>query len=290
MPNKKNKRPLPSPTDSTTSPLSPSSPPPLNLAMEASLASLHAKFDHFSTQIAKIDVLEQSISKLVQENSTFREEIIKKDVIISQLSDKVNRLEQSSRSNSVRIHGLPIDSNTPPAEVFTIVYKEIITPIIETAKQQHDLPPDYEPALHHTLTNAFPVPSKKNSNICPVIVKFHSEYLRSLVFKHKRAALPTTNDLTTHRVRPKFTIYEDLSPANHTLLRSFADDPRVKSAWSYGGQVRFKTHDDTVYKASSPADTFDKLVKHSSRPTTAPPAANTSNRNHNRFEPLMDQT
>jgi hypothetical protein len=284
MPPKRNKRELPSPSDSISSPPS-LNLPTLNLAMEASLAALHAKFDQFSTQIAKIDVLEQTISKLVKENTSFREEITKKDAIIEQLSDKVNRLDQSLRSNSLRIHGLPIDSNTPAAEVPNIVFKEIILPIFETAKQQHDLPPSYEPVLHHTLVSAFSIPSKKNSNSCPVIVKFYSEFLRSLVFKHKRAALPTTNDLTTHRVRPRFSIYEDLTAANHTLLRSFADDPRVKSAWSYGGQVRFKTHDDSTYKASSLSDTFDKLVK----PPPAHPTVSSAPI-RNRFGPLTDLT
>jgi hypothetical protein len=248
--------------------------------MEASLASLHAKFDQFATQIAKIDVLEQSISKLVNENATLREEISKKDAIIDQLSDKVNRLDQTIRSNSLRIHGLPITSSTPAAEVSNIVFKEILLPIIDTAKQQHDLPPSYEPNLHLTLASAFTIPSKKSAS-CPVIIKLYSETLRSLVFKHKRSALPTTNDLTTHRVRPKFSIYEDLTPANHTLLRSFIDDPRVKSAWSYGGQIRFKTHDDTTYKASSLSDTFEKLVK-------PPPPAASSSPTRNRYEALMD--
>jgi hypothetical protein len=50
--------------------------------MEESLASLHAKFDSFGTQLAKIDVLEQTISTLVQENIACREELRKKDVII----------------------------------------------------------------------------------------------------------------------------------------------------------------------------------------------------------------
>jgi hypothetical protein len=92
MPTKRNKRGAASPLLSPTP--SPTAPPIRNIAMEESLASLHAKFDSFGTQLAKIDVLEQTISTLVQENIACREELRKKDVIIDQLSEKVNRLEQ----------------------------------------------------------------------------------------------------------------------------------------------------------------------------------------------------
>jgi hypothetical protein len=147
--------------------------------------------------------------------------------------------------------------------------------------------------MHFTLSHAFTIPSKKNSSSCPVIVKFYSEFIRSLIFKHKRDALPTTTDLPSNRIRPKFSIYEDLTSSNHALLRSFADDPRVKSAWSFSGQIRFKTHtSDTVYKTSSLSDTFDMLVKPStSNPIrNSPSNNNNSNTTSNRFSSLMDHT
>jgi hypothetical protein len=238
--------------------------------MEESLASLHAKFDSFSTQIAKIDILEQSIHSLVQENIACREEIKKKDAIIDQLSEKVNRLDQSLRVNSLRIHGLPVSSTTPSHEVANTVYKEIILPIYDAAKQSGDLPGDAVPALHSIISNAFAIPSKKNSPSSPVVVKLTSEYLRGLIFKHKKDALPTTTDLQSNRVRQKFAIYEDLSPANHQLLRTFVDDPRVKSACSYGGQIRFKTHlDETIHKVTSLTATYDSMIK--------PPSSSDSN-------------
>jgi hypothetical protein len=96
-------------------------------------------------------------------------------------------------------------------------------------------------------------------------VKLSSEYLRGLIFKHKKNALPTATDLQSNRVRQKYAIYEDLSTANHQLLRSFVDDPRVKSAWSYGGQIRFKSHlDDTIHKVTSLSATYDSIIKPSS--------------------------
>jgi hypothetical protein len=229
------------------------------------------------------------------ENIALREELQKKDATIDHLSEKVNRLEQSLRSNSLHIHGLPVTSSTPPTAVPGIVFKEIITPIFEAAQRCGDLPPTHALSMHFTLSHAFPIPSKKNSSSYPVIVKFYSEFIRSLIFKHKRDALPTTTDLPSNRIRPKYSIYEDLTASNHSLLRSFADDPRVKSAWSFSGQIRFKTHtSDTVYKTSSLSDTFDKLVK----PAPSNPAhassinssISSSNLSSNRFSSLMDHT
>ncbi len=275
MPSKKNKRSLPSPSEN--SPASPTTPI-RNIAMEDSLAKLHEKFDSFSNQLAKIDVLEQTISRLVQDNTAFREELRKKDAIIDQLSEKMNKMDQSLRSNSLRIHGLPVTSTTPASEVPNIVYQEIVSPILDAAKQAGDISAESIPPRHFILSNAFSIPSKKNSSSSPVIVKFHSDAIRSLIFKFKRTALPTINDLPSNRVRPKYSVYEDLTAANHILLRSFADDPRVKSAWSFGGQIRFKTHtSDTVYKASSLTDTYEKLV----RPPLPHPSGPT---------PLMDYT
>jgi len=271
------------------------SPPPpaatAAAAMEESLARLHEKLDSFGGQLAKIDGIEQTLGKLVQENSALREELRKKDATIDHLSEKVNRLEQTLRSNSLRIHGLPVTSSTPPTAVPGIVFKEIITPIFDAAQRCGDLPPGHAPSMHFTLSHAFTIPSKKNSHSCPVIVKFYSEFIRSLIFKHKRDALPTTTDLPSNRIRPKYSIYEDLTASNHTLLRSFADDPRVKSAWSFSGQIRFKTHtSDTVYKTSSLSDTFDKLVK---PPPSTPANANSTNSSNftsNRYSSLMDET
>jgi hypothetical protein len=271
-------------------PPSPTHPIPA-IAMEDSLARLHEKLDSFGSQLAKIDVLEQTIGKLVLENTAFREEIHKKDAAIDQLTEKVNRLEQSMRANSLRIHGLPITSSTLPTAVPGIVFKEIITPIFEAAQRCGDLPPAHAPSMHFTLSHALAIPSKKNSPSSPVIVKFYSEFIRSLVFKHKRDALPTTTDLSSNLVRPKYSIYEDLTASNHSLLHSFADDPRVKSAWSFSGQIRFKTHSsDTVYKATSLSDTFDKIVKPLTS-TTAHASSNSSSiSTPNLYSSLMDHT
>jgi hypothetical protein len=78
-----------------------------------------------------------------------------------------------------------------------------------------------KPTCHH-IVNAFAIPAKNSTNSSPVIVKLHSELIRSLVFKHKKASLPTTADLSSNRVCNKYSIFEDLAPATHTQFRTFA--------------------------------------------------------------------
>jgi len=98
-----------------------------------------------------------------------------------------------------------------------------------------------------------------------VIVKFSNLSTRNLIFRHKKAALPQVRDLASNKVRPRYSIYEDLTPANHAHLRALSADPRIKSIWSFNGQIRFKPHDsEDIVKVRSLSDTFDSLVKQSS--------------------------
>jgi hypothetical protein len=154
--------------------------------------------------------------------------------------------------------------------------KEIIKPCLDSATACGDLPPSTSLPFHLLVTNVFALPSKKGHS-CPVILKLSSEYMRNLIFKHKKDSLPKDTDLSTNRVRNRYSIFEDLTASNHAVLRALADDPRVKSVWSYGGQIRFKSHEsDTVYKVKNLSDTYDTLVTstpstiRSSTPTARP--------------------
>jgi hypothetical protein len=233
------------------------------------VAQLHAKLDFLCTKIEKIDALEtkidsleSTIQKLVSENDDLRKQVSSRDEVIEQLTEKNNRLDQASRSTSLRILGLPISAATPAADIPNIVHREILSPIFEAAKANGDAPPDLRISAFFAISNCFIIPSKKNNATNPVIVKLASESLRNLIFKYKKATLPTITDPSTNRVRPAFSIYEDLSPANFAHFRAIADDYRVKSAWTYNGQTRFKLHEsETIHKATSLASTVDTIVK-----------------------------
>jgi hypothetical protein len=244
--------------------------------MEAALAAINATLVNMNAKLDKIDGLESTINEMRKEISTLHEGMSalitdnnNKDEAISQLKDQLNRCDQTIRANSLRIVGLPILATTTPAEIPALVYNLILRPCIEAARAKGDLPPAAFPTSHFLIESSFSIPTKRGS-ATPVIVKLTSSYIRSLVFKYKGEALAKTRDPANNKERCAFGIFEDLSPANYTLLRSFADDARVKSSWSYSGQIKFKLHDgDTVYRAKSLLDTVDSLTKgHPSRRTT----------------------
>jgi len=176
-------------------------------------------------------------------------------------------VDQNSRSSSIRILGLLISRDTPVAQIPDIVFKEILAPTLAATKACGDISSQAILTPHSLIMNAFTIPAKSNSSSATVIVKLSSEIIRGLVFKHKKDSLPEINDSSSSRIRNKYSIFEDLAPSTHALFRSFADDPRVKSVWTYSGQVRFRTKDsDTVYKVRHLTDTVDTVVKPPSTP------------------------
>jgi hypothetical protein len=236
--------------------------------MEAALIAINATLATMNQKLDKIDGLETTIKELKTEITTLREGMSavitdnnNKEDTINQLKDQLNRCDQTIRSSSLRIVGLPISATTQPTEIPKMVYNLVIRPCMDAAVAKGDLPPNAFPTSPFLIENSFSIPTKKGSTT-PVIVKLSSTYIRSLIFKYKKEALPKSRDPATNKERCAFAIFEDLSPANYTLLRSFADDDRVKGVWSFNGQIKFKLHDgETVYRAKSLLDTVDSITK-----------------------------
>jgi len=229
------------------------------------MEQLSAKLDFICN---KLESMDSAIHDLRKENTAFREEIaevratcMQKDKTIANLTEQVNRLDQAARSNTLRIIGLPITSSTPAAEIPNIVFREVVTPIIQAAKENGDLPPSTVPLQHLLIDTAFTIPAKKDKPI-PVILKLSHSSTRNLIFRHKKTALPTIRDQASNRERGKFSIFEDLTPATHAQFNSISADQRVKTAWTYNGQIRFKKVDsDQVYRVKALSDTYESVVK-----------------------------
>jgi len=229
------------------------------------MEQINDKLDKLFTKLESMDEVLQSLKA---ENVSFRVELAavkaeskKKDEVIAKLTDQVNRLDQASRASTLRIIGLPVTANTPAAEIPKIVFKEILAPIIEAAKKQGEFPPAIIPFQNMLIDCAFMIPAKKDKPV-PVILKLTAISTRNLIFRFKKQALPQIQDLANNRVRSKYAIFEDLTPAAHAQLNSFSSDHRVKSAWTYNGQIRFKIHNsETVYRAKSLTDTYDSIIK-----------------------------
>jgi hypothetical protein len=137
-------------------------PPSLTItsAMEAQLATLNTTLGQIC---GKLDTMERAIHELRVENSAVREElaaaritIIQKDEAIRLLTENVNRIDQASRVNTLRIFGLPITNTTPTAAIPNIIFKEIIAPVIAHAVEAGDFPATPPPPFCLTLSSTQP--------------------------------------------------------------------------------------------------------------------------------------
>jgi hypothetical protein len=227
------------------------------------------KLDRIWTKLDKLDEIETTLTNMEANYTAIREELaavkadnIIKDTTIISLQDQLNRLDQNSRANSIRIIGLPVTTTTPFPDVIDAVFNAIISPVLDAAKADNQIPPILQPHPNFIIDNAFAIPTKKDTPSI-VIVKLSSLNIRNLIFRYKRDALPKIRDTTNNKDRNKFSIFEDLTPANYKHFHSFSSDKtRIKSTWTYGGQIRFKIHDsETVYKVKCLSDTYESLVK-----------------------------
>ena len=265
----------------TLTPSPPPHPPVRNIAMEEAVAKLleqnaniNSKLETLCGILPKIEEIDSKIQSLMSENAALRKEVADRDTKIDHLTSQVNKMDQASRASSLRILGLPITTSTPQAAIPEIVHKAIILPCLEAAIAKGEISAQFAslpPQL--IISNVFSLPAKKDNPSSPVILKLASELVRGIIFRHKKDALPKLTDLSTNRVRNQFSVFEDLSPHNHAIFRVFSEDPRVKSAWTYSGQVRFKIHDsETIYKVKEATDTYDSIVvrpAHNIRPSAS---------------------
>ena len=256
---------------SPSSPSSPTSPSPAttmdNLALNTIMAKLDSMGAQLTTQLAKTDLLEASITSLRADLAVVVKASVKKDEIISKHTEQINNCEQAMRATSIRILGLPVKKDDNPLTILNTVYETIVHPVMVAAHQKGELDTPF-PSRRFIIDSAFSIPSK-NPASCPVIVKFSSAFIRNLIFSYKNDVLPKSPDPATHRIRPKYAIYEDLTPANFAHLRTLTDDPRTTTIWTYNGMVKFRIKDcETIFRSRSITDTVDSILK--TKPTPPP--------------------
>ena len=228
-------------------------------AMEAAIAAINSKLDHMCSKIDKLDSLENDLREARGEIAALRSELVQRDKKIADLTNQLNHLDQMSRSNTIRIVGLPVQSNTATNEVIDTTYNLLLKPILQGALNAGDIPD--LPTSFHLIDTAFTIPSK-NTSSATVIMKLANSRLRTAIFKHKkefapRGPVPHLNN----KILPTYAIYEDLTKTNSAYLRNLIQDDRVSTAWSYGGQIRFRLHNsERILRVKSTGDTIDSLL------------------------------
>ena len=242
-----------------SSPASPTNPAIMESALNTIMTKLDAMSAQLAAQLSKSEQLETAVvgltAKLAEAVSGNKE----KDIIIARHSDQINNCEQALRSTSICILGLPVKKDDSTVTIIDAVYENILRPVLEAAKVKGEL--TEHPSRRFMIDSAFAIPSK-NPSSCPVIVKFSSSFIRNLVFSYKNDVLPKTPDPNSSRIRHKFAIFEDLTPANFAHFRTLADDERTTSIWTFNGQIKFRIKDsENIYRARNLSDTVDSLIK-----------------------------
>jgi len=231
----------------------------MDAAVNTIMAKLEAMTNQMTAHYSKIETLEAAVIGLRADLAASVQTNLKKDEIITRQQDQINTCEQSIRSSSLRILGLPLVKDAPASIILNTVFDLIVQPILEHAKLKGDL--EGYPSRRFIIESAFCIPAK-NPASCPVIVKLSSTFIRSLIFQYKNDVLPKSLDAITKRNRHTFAIYEDLTSANFAHMRTLTEDPRTTSIWTYNGQIKFRTKDtDSIYRVRSLTDTVDSILK-----------------------------
>lgn len=221
---------------------------------------------------ARFDTLESLLASAQLENKTLKVALEEKDREITSLRRKHNDLEQYQRSWSMRILDLPI----PPGEdahdnstVMKVVFKKLLEPIFRGAIDKgllHSMP-----SCDSILETAHILPSKPNQTP-PIICRFYSRNIKSLVFKLKKEFAPKLpSDQPASQLRSAsrtpvflklaYPFFENLTTDNFMKMRALSQDKRVLASWSVAGQLRFRLHgEERVRKVSSIYDTVETII------------------------------
>jgi hypothetical protein len=228
--------------------------------MEELMADMSSKLTSLTEEVRKTN---SALLQVKKENEQLKETVKNQAEEIADLRNEVNERELHARSWSIRVINLPIPAGQESNNrvVMNTVYKELVEPILEGARANGEI--SNIPPIDNILEVAHILPGKAAKK--PVIVRFHSRYWRSLLFKFRKDHAPREDAASNTSSRPprmKYPFFEDLTKATFRQLKKIQTDERVGAAWTVSGVIRFKMDgDDTIYKVSSIYDTVDDVVE-----------------------------
>lgn len=164
----------------------------------------------------------------------------------------------------MRINNIPLPDGdkTDTYTAMRTVYEKALLPVFEGALNRGLL--TKIPAYDEVLETAHILPAKSNDRPKPIIARFYSRNVRSMIFRLKKELGTTTtftNKNNERRTALMYPIYEDLTKTTHQLLQDLLKDPRTGPVWTIGGQIRFRLKDeDTVRKVISVFDSVDDIL------------------------------
>jgi hypothetical protein len=234
-------------------------PLPSNKSMEELQAEMNDKLTSLVTEVRS---LSEALKQVKRDNANLKQTVEQQADEICDLKNIINDRELHARSWSIRVVNLPLPEGqeTNNRAAMESVYNELVVPILEGAKAAGEI--ENIPPCDNIIEVAHILPGKAAKK--PVIVRFHSRYWRSLLFRHRKLHAPREAPNTNggRPPRMKYAFYEDLTRATFKQLKTIQDDERVESAWTVSGGIRFKiSGNNAVFKVTSIYDTVDELIE-----------------------------
>jgi hypothetical protein len=227
---------------------------------EELLAELNSKITSLTEEVRKNN---SALTQVKKENQQLKETVQQQAEEISELRNEINDRELHARSWSIRVINLPIPAGqeTSIRAVMDTVYKELVVPILEGAKASGEI--STIPPCDNVIEVAHILPGRAAKK--PVIVRFHSRYWRSLLFRYRKNHAPREDSNSNTGGKPprmRYPFFEDLTKATFKQLKQIQEDERVVSAWTVSGVIRFKVDGvDSIYKVSTIFDTVEDIIE-----------------------------
>jgi hypothetical protein len=239
---------------------------------EISHADLVTKLAELSNTLAsfgsRFDKLEKLWTDAKAENRMLKDALQEKEREIVNIRERLNEQEQYTRSWCVRILNmkLPQNDSTDPLKVMQHVYDKLLLPILQGAAQKGML--QQIPSASQILETAHILPCKPGATP-PIIARFYSRNIRSMIFKLKKEFAPraATEPAAGTRSRDPghgklmFSIFEDLTRATFSKMRAISQHEAVENCWSVSGTLRYKlVNDPVIYKVKSIFATVEQII------------------------------
>ncbi len=249
-------------------------PPKKATTIEDLVTALSDKLDALTEQQQKcfddmevlLKAVQEENSALKSENSSLSEKVEQVQAENISLKDKINKLEQHSRHNNVRIFAIAVDGDDRNGDLLIDkLYNKAFLPILQGALSKGRL--NEIPSRNRLIQSAHVLPGKEGKPK-PIICRFTNSHLRSVLLQCKREFAPrlpgssaSTGPGPSRPAPMRYPMYEDVSPETYRFLQQLSANISIGAAWVAGGTIRYKlSNSDTVHRLGSIYDPIEKIL------------------------------
>jgi uncharacterized coiled-coil protein SlyX len=237
-------------------------------------ATMEEKIDLILFYLADISKKQGIIVKLEEKITVLESKTASQEATISSLCKEVRMLkesnndrDQASRGLTLRLFGLPLtkDEQDGTKTTSSVAYDRILKPVLSAAKTKGiitsipQLPTLVSECYRARRSGSGP---PESASAPPIIIKFINPLHRLALLRCKKDNTPSPSDSERAAGFKRFVMVEDLTPANHTMLKDLQNDDRVSKVWSVDGRIRFvlSGDDQSVKKVKSVFDSPESAI------------------------------